>query len=408
MKRKQWFTLHSWAGLQFSLLLCFVLVTGTLATISRDIDWLLNPAMRSIDDVAIKDVNWPALFDKATQQCAECALQTIEVSKDSWFSAETTLVDKSGDRFRLFQDRASGEVTGTGAYLNVHRFIRQLHRHLMMPKPLGITLVCLMFIPLLIAFISSMVVYKNWYKLFFTLPRLSLTTRSKLSNDQQVRRKNRQLWRELHKFSGIWILWFMLIIILTGGWYLAEQWGLEARYPEEPPKEFHQDSLPKLSKQGLESLLLIARQTYPSLLIDTIELPTVKRPYIVFEGQAEAVLVRSRANHIALDVKTGEVLSVLQGEKMGVHLRISEAADPLHFGDLAGGLTRWLWFVCGVMLSGIAISGVYLWVNRRFSQHTSTDFSYLHSMWLAMTWARWPVTVLIVTSLILSAYTFYA
>ncbi|MDX5331144.1 MAG: PepSY domain-containing protein, partial [Caulobacteraceae bacterium] len=38
-----WWEVHQWVGLKFSILLSFILLTGTLATLSHEIDWLLRP-----------------------------------------------------------------------------------------------------------------------------------------------------------------------------------------------------------------------------------------------------------------------------------------------------------------------------------------------------------------------------
>ncbi len=40
--KRVWLDLHRWVGLKLSILLSFVLITGTLATVSHEIDWLLD------------------------------------------------------------------------------------------------------------------------------------------------------------------------------------------------------------------------------------------------------------------------------------------------------------------------------------------------------------------------------
>jgi len=407
MTRKQWFNLHSWAGLQFSLLLCFILVTGTLATISRDIDWLVNPAMRATENVSVNNVNWSGMFYEADRNCNHCQLLKMEVSEDSWFNAETIALDNAEQRFRIFHDRASGYVTGTGLWMNVHQFIRQLHRHLMLPKQLGITIVCLMVIPLLIALVSSLIFYRHWYRYLFKWPTFSLGKDGKRDPTKLKNRQRRKLWGELHKFIGSWSIAFMVLIVITGSWYLAEIWGLKADYPREIPKTYHKDHQPTLTANRLEELLVIARKTFPTLDIYAVKLPTTKYPYLVLEGQAEATLVRNKANQIVLDIDTGDILSVRHGDELGIHARISEAADPLHFGNLGGGITRWIWFIFGVMLSGVMITGVYLWANRTLSQLMSDKPSYFNHIWLAMGWMRWPIMGLLTSCLSLAILNFY-
>ena len=38
--------MHQWVGLKLSLFLTFILFTGTLAVVSHEIDWLLQPSLR--------------------------------------------------------------------------------------------------------------------------------------------------------------------------------------------------------------------------------------------------------------------------------------------------------------------------------------------------------------------------
>ena len=46
MSRRRWFDWHSWAGVLAGLLMFVVCWSGTVATVSHEVDWLLNPAQR--------------------------------------------------------------------------------------------------------------------------------------------------------------------------------------------------------------------------------------------------------------------------------------------------------------------------------------------------------------------------
>ncbi len=45
--RKRIFRLHSWIGIKLSILFFIVCLSGTLATLSHEMDWLFNPAVRA-------------------------------------------------------------------------------------------------------------------------------------------------------------------------------------------------------------------------------------------------------------------------------------------------------------------------------------------------------------------------
>lgn len=85
---------------------------------------------------------------------------------------------------------------------------------------------------------------------------------------------------------------------------------------------------------------------------------------LLLEGQADAWLVRERANLAAVDLVTGQMLGRRDARELGVHQRIAEMADPLHFGNFAGWPLRLVWFVFGSLLTALCFTGVYLYGLR--------------------------------------------
>jgi hypothetical protein len=92
---------------------------------------------------------------------------------------------------------------------------------------------------------------------------------------------------------------------------------------------------------------------------------------VAFQGQASAILVRNRANTIQFDPVSAEAVFKQDGSDFSLHTRVSEAADPLHFGvwgevqgNTAKLLSKLLYFVFGVFLTGLCITGTYLYGLR--------------------------------------------
>ena len=46
MSTKRWLNWHSWLGLKLSLLMLVICITGTIAVVSYEIDWLLDSDLR--------------------------------------------------------------------------------------------------------------------------------------------------------------------------------------------------------------------------------------------------------------------------------------------------------------------------------------------------------------------------
>ena len=361
MRRSRWFAWHSWVGLQLSVLMAFVLFTGTLATLSPELDWLATPAKRATSAAAGDPLPWGTMLADFQRRFPAARATRIDAAREVWMAPELVAIDDAGKRFRVFFDPASGRVQGTGPWLNWQRFLREVHRHLLLPLEIGLTLVGLLSIPLLVTFWSSLYVYKRWWRGFLRLPRLP-TARG----DAQSTKKRRRYWGDLHRLTGVWSLWFVLLMAVTGAWYLVEHLGLGARLPALEAQPASLEEAPRLLERdpaALDDMIRRAGAEFPALRVRTVllEFPD---DAVILQGQATAMLVRDRANHVAFDAVSGRLLDIREAETLDWHNRISEAADPLHFGDFAGTPTRYLWAIFGLLMTILSLSGVYLYGLR--------------------------------------------
>ncbi|MCY1671357.1 PepSY-associated TM helix domain-containing protein [Novosphingobium sp. SL115] len=341
--RSIWWRVHSWAGLKFSIFMTFILATGTLAVFAHELDWLITPAMR----VEVQDrpvASWGAMAAAASQAEPKGRLQTLYAPLDPWFAAEAWVEVGKGAPRRVYIDPWEARVTGTHGWASAHRFLRQVHRHLMLPTKIGIPIVSSLALLLLASLITGIVTYKKWWRGFFRMPH---------GGD------SRRFQGDLHRLTGLWSLWFVALISLSGIWYLVETLGGNAQVPKLPEIA----SSPAVTTgPELDRLVTKAQQAKPSLVIREIRF--TKENGVVFLGQNKAWLVRDRANGIALDPQTGRVLMMLDGQNLSVHQRISEMADPLHFGTFGGLATKAVWFVFGVLLTGLSVTGTIIFAKR--------------------------------------------
>lgn len=367
LSRSTWFSIHSWLGLKLSILLCFIVMTGTLAVISNEIDWLANPAKR-VAPSGVDGMHWLAVYQNAQQHAsASHRIDFIAAPIHPWFSAQVIYRDKDNQRYRLFFHPSTGEYLGEGRWLNWQRFFRETHRHLMLPLTLGITIVSAFGIVMLAILVSSLYLYRRWWKGFTRAPRW---------HHRQTR------WGDLHRLVGVWSLWFLLVLGLTGTWYLAERWGAGA-----PAVEKGQavtiaaiDAPVMPSNERLKSMLGQAHQQYSSLDIQEIHFPKQAGDVVEFQGQASAILVRNRANMIQFDPISADAVFQQKAENLSLHARIAEAADPLHFGVWGMSIgsrsatmaSKLLYFVFGILLSGLCITGAYMYGMRVGRVHSNS------------------------------------
>jgi len=411
MKQKSWFSLHHWAGFHLSLLLSFVLFTGTFATISTDLDWLTNSAIRAKHQVIDEHkLDWPALLTRVNYHFPETKIDSINRPQLPWHNVEVIARDIHGERFRIYLDAFDHRITGEGLWLNWQRFFRQVHRHLMLPTQWGITIVGSLGLAMLLLFISSFYIYRHWWRYFFAFGRIksSFHASNQLSPSTTLRKgasTKRRFWAELHKLIGLWSLWLMFIISITGTWYLAEKWGAGARYP----KIENTSNLVLLKNTTAPSSIALSKavkyitNNHPHYVINKIRFVADEQT-IEIDGQEHALLVRDRANKKVFDNLSGEYIGGRDGDKLNWHLRISEAADPLHFGTFSSWGYRYVWFVFGFALSFLSFSGIYLYFLRLRQTGKLKDLEGTNSfriLWLNTHWIKWPSIVLLVICAVL-------
>jgi uncharacterized iron-regulated membrane protein len=349
MNKQQWYRWHSYAGFPLAVLLSFIMFTGTLAVLSHELDWLTNPAIRST--ATDKPLDWSAYYRAVLAQAEGDKVYQLSAPLHPGFAAQAILLDESGQRYRLFFNPETLEYQGSGVSLNWQTVLRRLHRHLMLPLNIGLTIVSATGFLLCISLITGLALHKHWWRGLWRLPR---------NNNARV------FWGDMHRFTGLWSSWLLLIIALTSVWYFVEKHGLAADYPANGTVS----SLPvqqHTSRVEPDIFAQVIRQSSslrPGLRISSIFLPVKSGQPVRVDGQSDTVLVRDRANNLIFDPITGECLSQRFGSELSVHARISEAADPLHFGSWGAYWSKTVYFVFGFILTSLCTTGTIVYAHR--------------------------------------------
>lgn len=344
-----WFRIHSFIGLNLSLLLGFVFLLGTLSVFSSEIDWLLKPQIRASALVPADDLPWEAIATSLAEHAPGSMVDTIEAGMSPIFAPAAYLHRPDGGLRIVYFDRETGAVQGEGSMLSAKSFLRAAHSRLFLPEQLGTTLVSSLSVFLSISLITAMLIHKKWWRGFLKLPG---------SN-----RGGRIFWGDVHRLAGVWVLAFGPITALTGIWYLAEEVAVPAPVFASAPGT---DSKVMNGEAAalLPAALATARGAYPELHIRRIVWPGANGGAFGFYGQDGTILVRPRANGILVDAFGDEIIDRHSGNDGSLHQRISEAADPLHTGSFGGYWSRSLWFLFGVVMTVLAFSGATIFVKR--------------------------------------------
>jgi uncharacterized iron-regulated membrane protein len=140
-----------------------------------------------------------------------------------------------------------------------------------------------------------------------------------------------------------------------------------------------------------------AEAAYPGLNVRYVSLPNENNPLLQMQGDYKAVLVRHRSNAVWVDPATNEVLLKTDGRDMNLHQRIGEMADPLHFGYFGGYWTKVPWFLFGLLMTGLSVSGAAIY-SLRIAREREKPIRLVRSaagMWRGMGRWRWLSVLLI-------------
>lgn len=344
------FWLHSVVGLNVSLFLAFVCLTGTIATVAHEIEWLYKPELRATSFERGNE-NWGAMWTAAQAAYPDAEITGIgsfDRNDETYFVKSVSAVDARGEEFTIYVDPGANKVTGSEYGRSFQDFMRALHYYLFVPGDAIFYLVSSLGFVLLMALVTGLIVYKKFWRGFLRMPRWSRDPRT---------------WTgDLHRLAGLWSLWFVAIIALTSVWYMVEWAGVDLE--SSTPVASERASNAAVDGETIGRWAQTARELMPGLAITAIHLPYEPGEPATVQGQWQANLVRERSNAVFIDPATGAVAGERVAHLMPVGERIVHTADPLHFGTFGGLATKLIWLVFGLLLTGMAASGAYIYAKR--------------------------------------------
>ena len=161
-----WWTVHQWVGLKLSLFIAFIMFTGTLAVVSHEIDWVLQPSLRVAPASAEGPVDWAGIAANAARHPGVAEVWSMEAPTASAFAVKVTVKNADGDLYYLHAHPATAAIQGEAPWAGAQRVLRNMHRHLNLPTKIGVPIVAFLGFLLLVSLVTSLVVYKKWWRGF--------------------------------------------------------------------------------------------------------------------------------------------------------------------------------------------------------------------------------------------------
>ncbi|PCK30944.1 PepSY-associated TM helix domain-containing protein [Pseudoalteromonas piscicida] len=355
MTIKKWFHWHSLSGVWCGLLLFLICWTGAFASISYELDWLFDNKVRAGNGV--QKVDLASAYEKVKQTYPQARIGIAFAGQATNFAHDFVLRFPDGPWQHVYVDPSTGRIQGKTSFLNTQRFFRDFHMHFfnVFDHPVSYYLVLLFSIPLSLSIITALYLYRGWWRKLLSLHRTG-DTRAKVAS--------------LHKLSGVWSVWFAVVIALTSIWYLFEFIRMDLGDGKTAFSDvgmFAVHSLPELKPQdkprlSVTALTAIVKKMRPSFEVKAIR---YSGGYFYVEGQSDEWLVRDRGNKVYLNPYSGTVVYSQTASSQGLYWRLSDTVDPLHFGNFAGMWVKILWCVFALLLAFLALSGTYMYIKRQ-------------------------------------------
>ncbi|POA16928.1 peptidase [Pseudomonas sp. FW300-N1A1] len=361
-RSKLWFLVHSWLALPIWFFVLIVCVTGTLAVVSQEIVWLANPDIRASqpsDDAEL--LSYDQVIAAIKKAEPDTLVESISRPDESHFALSADVSYPDGRSVTVYVNPYTGVIQGISPDFNFQAFTRALHGWWLVPFTNGFSwgwyLVSFLGIPLLVSLITGLVVYKKFWKGFFK-PTL------------RVRHGARIFWGDFHRLSGIWSIWFIAVISITGIWFLIQALlsDFHISISSEPViPVVARESVP-LSPSGtpakmidLDNAILIAQEKIPGLEASFVSLPSNAYSHLTIGGRGWYPLMFQTAtiNPYNGDIDASRLLS----DRSGLEF-VTESMRPLHTGDFGGLWIKLIWFFFGLVLSMMVLSGLLIWTKR--------------------------------------------
>jgi uncharacterized iron-regulated membrane protein len=382
--RQRWLTLHLYLALILGFFFAVLGLTGSLSMLGEGLDGLLNPRLSveplpgskpSLDDLmAAVRLEHPDYKGPWTLELP----RTPDDPLTAWFEKPLETRGQAYAPLMVSVNPYSGQVLASRFWGQTARtWLLDLHSHLHLGR-FGARWVGLMGVALILSVLSGL--YLWWPGL--TRVRSAFRLRHEAG-------MNLFLF-DLHRLIGLAGFIALLILAFTGfnlaypalGEALVGTSGMS--HDADGPAIRSTGKAPANHPVTLEEVVLLARGPFPRAEVRQITTPEgPEGTYRVTFRQAFEVNQRHPMTAVWVDQYSGQIRQVRNAARFSRGETLITTIWPLHTGEMLGGWGRLAWFLAGLMLPVLYVSGMVRWLIGRGSISDRTlDFTVFNR------WAR--------------------
>ncbi|NMP32799.1 PepSY domain-containing protein [Thalassotalea sp. M1531] len=357
--RKTLFKWHSFSAVIALIPLMVIAVTGSILVYKVELDtWLMPEQMQVAVEGRQSRIDLNELIASIETKYPEFLMGSWELfyaSEDASLSRADTayLISKeNGNWYKIYIDQYSGQLLSQPVPVE-HDFtdwLLSVHYTFLLDFT-GTILGSIFAIILLFLAISGIVLYRGFWKRFFTL---------------RLGAAKRIFYSDVHKLIGIVSSPILLILAITGGYY-----NIAAVVHE---VEEHVEPHPKLSKAlyspniDFQKLLNETSNDLKGYRATYFTFPFEPDLHITFFGEVPTAnpLTSEYASMLIYDRESGALMSTYDIRSASNLNVVIDTFRKLHFGYFGGVITKFIWCVLGLTPLWLALTGFYFyWFRNR-------------------------------------------
>jgi uncharacterized iron-regulated membrane protein len=339
---------HQLLGIFFAALLVLLSVTGSLLVIHQEIERVLEPdrhIVSALDQTAPARPLAALAHSVAERAPTGFRLFRIEPASAADETHKFLFLGSEGKtRWSAFVVPATGEIRWSGFDQSLFTpWLLQLHMQLRAGR-IGYFITGISGLGLVVLGLTGIYLYRERLGALWRHPfRLRLGWRVALS--------------DLHKWIGIAALYFVIVLGLTGAFYVLA--SLKAKTPALVRTPLSVTQLPPL-----EPLLTLASRELPHTEILRLQFPAEANGAIVALLLHRDAPVWRKFSRIEFDARTGNVRTIRAAANNSAGDQFAAMLAPLHFGFYGATWVKWAYFFGGLSPALLGLTGLLIWRLR--------------------------------------------
>jgi uncharacterized iron-regulated membrane protein len=353
--RKALFQIHLWAGIALSAYVVVIALTGSILVFEDELTATTLPPGLSRYDAA-RTAAIPKVMHQFTQACPGCSATFLTTPSPVVPAFQIRATDKDRNEVEFVADAVSGAIyRQPRTWVN---WVHDLHLYLLLGAAHGVQVNGVGAVILLLLCITGLFLWwpgvKNWSRGF----RINL----------------RYHWRRInfdaHHAIGIWTLalvsWWAISSIYFA-WYRQFEAAVNAVFPL---RGMLSPQLPSLAPESntrapLGDVLIAAQRASPKGHLFGLSDPSMRGTTVFAQMDLRAPGDFSHRDIVTIDTSNARVLTVWHyGQNHSLGDWIMWSMHPLHFGTLWGLPCKILWFLLGLSLAILTVTGLIMYWNR--------------------------------------------